>query len=94
MAVEIVGIRLSGGSTLQHIVHVWWENPTNNADKGDCSRARMVSWIENEGGKAYVQDSNRNRADVLVVDPAWGEKYLRTRADGIHTDNLLALPRR
>ncbi|MFI6014066.1 DUF3892 domain-containing protein [Streptomyces sp. NPDC051243] len=29
-----------------------------------------------------------------MVTPPHGEKYLQTRADGVWTDNLLALPRR
>jgi hypothetical protein len=31
---------------------------------------------------------------IRVITPNHGEKYLRTYADGLWTDNLLALPRR
>lgn len=53
-----------------------------------------MSWIEDKNGKAYVEDAQGNRADVLVIAPSYGEKYLRTHADGRWTDNLLALPRK
>jgi hypothetical protein len=93
MSIRITAIRLSGGTTHQHIVRLWWTNPSTN-ETGDNSRAEIVSWIENKNGKAYVEDARGNRADVGVVTPSYGEKYLRTYADKVWTDNLLALPKR
>ncbi|MDT5039636.1 MAG: hypothetical protein QOE51_621 [Actinoplanes sp.] len=93
MSRRITAIRLSDGTTHQHIVRLWWTDPATNA-VGDNSRAEIVSWIESGNGKAYVEDTRGNRVDVRVVNPAYGAKYLRTYADGIWTDNLLALPRR
>lgn len=91
MPIQITAIRLSGGNTHQHIVRLWWSNPsTSQADNN--SRDEIVSWIENEDGNAYVQDSYGHRVNVGVVKPAHGEKYLRTHADGVWTDNLLSLP--
>ncbi|RFZ32246.1 hypothetical protein DAVIS_05393 [Mycobacterium marinum] len=92
MSIRITAIRLTGGNTHQHITKLWWTNPAN-ATTGENTRAKIVSWIENENGKAYV-DQGGHRADVLVVTPASGPRYLRTRSDGVWTDNLLALPRR
>lgn len=89
MAIRIVAIRLSGGTDHQHITRLWWENSTKS---GDNTRAEIVSWIENQNGTAYVQDSGGHRVTVGVVTPAYGDKYLRTYADGRWTDNLLALP--
>lgn len=93
MSINITAIRLSGGTTHQHIVRLWWTNPSTSAT-GDNSRSETVSWIESKNGKAYVEDARGNRADVGVVKPAHGDKYLRTYADSVWTDNLLALPRR
>ena len=93
MALRITAIRLSGGTSHEHIVRLWWTNPANGKT-GDNTRADLVDWIENENGKAYVEDAAGNRADVGVVKPAHGAKYLRTHADGKWTNNLLALPRR
>jgi hypothetical protein len=84
---------MSGGSTHQHIVHLWWKN-TANGTSGDNSRAELVTWIEDKGGKAYTEDSRGNRADVAVRTPTHGAKYLQTHADGVWTNNLLALPER
>jgi hypothetical protein len=92
MSIRITAIRLTGGTTHQHITKLWWANPANGKT-GENTRAEIVSWIENENGKAYV-DQGGHRADVLVVTPTSGPKYLRTRSDGVWTDNLLALPRR
>jgi hypothetical protein len=93
VSIRITAIRLSGGNTHQHIVRLWWTNP-GTGKTGDNTRGQIVSWIEQENGKAYVEDIRGNRADVGVVTPVHGEKYLRTHADGVWTDNLLALPQR
>jgi hypothetical protein len=93
MAIRITAIRLSGGSSHEHIVRLWWTNPSTN-DSNNNTRAEIVAWIENKNGKAYVEDQYGHRVDVRVVKPARGDKYLRTYADGVPTDNLLALPHR
>lgn len=91
MTIRITDVRMSGGTRHEHVVRLWWTNPATAAT-GDNTRAQIVSWIENEGGKAYVEDGRGHRVDVGVVTPRYGSKYLRTRADGVPTDNLLALP--
>jgi len=93
MAIRFIAIRLSGGTGHEHIAHLWWTNP-GTSKSGDNTRAELVNWIENDGGKAYVEDGAGHRADVGVVAPAYGAKYLRTHADGKWTNNLLSLPRR
>lgn len=93
MAINITGIRLSGGTEHQHIVRLWWTNPSTGKT-GDNTRAQIVSWIENDNGKAYVEDTQGNRVEVGVVTPTRGDKYLRTYADGVWTNNLLSLPHR
>lgn len=92
MSIRFTAVRLSGGTTHQHIVRLWWSDPASG-EIGDNSRAELVAWVE-EGGKAYVEDTFGNRVDVGVVTPRVGDKYLRTHADGKWTDNLLALPRK
>lgn len=93
VSIRITAVRLSDGNDHEHIVRLWWVNPADSKT-GDNSRAEIVNWIEHEGGKAYVEDARGHRQDVLVVTPHVGAKYLRTRADGVWTNNLLALPRR
>lgn len=85
--------RLSDGRAHEHLVHLWWVNPMTDKE-GDNTRTQIVSWIEDEKGEAYVEDTSGNRANVGVVTPSHEQKYLRTYADRQWTDNLLALPRR
>ena len=92
MAIKITQIKLSGGHGHEHITHLWYVDQVNQKP-GDDSRAGIVAWIENDGGKAFVLDNYGNRADVYVRTPTYGAKYLQTRADGVWTDNLLALPK-
>jgi hypothetical protein len=93
VAIRITDIRQEGGTGHEHISFLWWTNPSTGQDDRSTG-ASIVSWIEDKNGKAYVEDAHGNRADVLVVTPPYGEKYLRTYADGRWTDNLLALPRK
>lgn len=92
MAIRITAIRLSGGTDHQHITRLWWTNQTSG-NTGNSARAEIVAWIEDKSGKAYV-DEDGHRVEVAVVTPEYGDKYLRTRADGRWTNNLLALPRK
>ena len=48
--------------------------------------------IEN-GTNAYWTNVAGARADVIVARRLSGRKYLKTTADGIEPNNLLALPR-
>lgn len=92
MALRITAIQQQGGTGHEHIIWVWYTDMSTGA-ASDCSRAKMVSMIEDMGMTAYVSEGGR-RAKVGVVTPRYGPKYLRTYADGVWTDNLLALPRR
>jgi hypothetical protein len=88
MAVYITHRRMVGGTQHEHIASVMWRN-TQSAETGTSTRETMVDWIENKGGAAFVQ-SGTAAVKVLVVKAS--PPYLRTYADGVWTDNLLALP--
>lgn len=87
--VYIRSVHLSGGTRHEHIASVRWEDP-DDGNSGQSSRSEMVDFIGNKGGAAYVSDGSR-AARVGVVDAT--PPYIRTYADGVWTDNLLALPR-
>ncbi len=85
----ITAIRMSHqGHLHEHITDVRWQNTADN-QTGTCSRAQMVEWLR-AGNHAYVTDGRRT-VEVGVVDA--NPPFLRTHADGVWTDNLLALPR-
>jgi hypothetical protein len=95
MSINITAIRQAGGTGHEHIVRLWWINPAEaGSGEKNSTTAEVVSFIEDKNGKAYVNDHRGHRVDVGVVTPRVGAKYLRTYADGVWTDNLLALPRR
>jgi hypothetical protein len=87
-AAVVTHVRLAGGDGHEHISEVRWANPTTGAS-GQSSGARMVEWI-NSGGEAFVSSGARVlRVGVVNALPP----YIRTYADQVWTDNLLALPR-
>lgn len=53
------------------------------------TRAQVIQSIQDKSNTFYTL-VNGKRADVRVIDGSNG-KYVRTYADGIWTDNLLAL---
>jgi len=88
--VYITAVHMTGGSGHEHIAAVRWTNPADNST-GENTRASMVDWITNKNGDARVRDNAGHDVHVGVVQA--NPPYLRTHADGVYTDNLLALPR-
>jgi hypothetical protein len=86
--VYITARHMVGGYQHQHIAEVRWTNPADGTT-GVNSRESMVDWIQNKGGQAFVTDGT-NTIAVRVVEAT--PRYLQTYADGVWTDNLLALP--
>jgi Protein of unknown function (DUF3892) len=89
--VYVTARHMVGGEGHEHIAEVRWRDPADG-NTGASTRQVMVDWIENKGGDARVSDGTRD-VQVGVVHPQYGVPYLRTHADGVPTDNLLALPR-
>jgi hypothetical protein len=87
MTVYITARHMVGGSKHEHIASVKWENRATG-ETGESTRETMVEWIEG-GGDARVANGG-SYVPVKVVDAK--PKYIQTWADGIWTDNLLALP--
>lgn len=92
MAIRCTGIRMSaGGSRHEHITDIRWVED-GKATPQSSSRAEMVKFVEGKG-KAYVRDARGDVAYLRVRTSSAGNKYVQTYADGIWSDNLLALPR-
>ena len=87
--VYIYAVHMSGGTQHEHIASVRWKNP-DNGKTGQNTRAEMVKWIK-DGGDAYACGGGGHMARVKVVNG--NPPYIRTQADGVWSDNLLALDR-
>lgn len=94
MAVKITCINKEGGNHYdphEAIQYLGWINEKTGA-RGKSSRLEMVKFIEENGiGSAYVDRGGKIAYLVVRVSP-WGNKYVKTIADGKETNNLLELP--
>ena len=87
--IYITAVHMEGGSGHEHIASVRWTNSaTNSSDTS--TREQMVTWLRSNPHGARVSDGYRE-VEVGVVNAT--RPYIRTVADGVWTDNLLALPR-
>ncbi len=87
--IQIIAIRLTqNGHAHEHISMLRWRDPSSGRT-GENTRAQIVTFLR-DGGNAIVSDGVRS-INVFVVEGA--VPYVRTFADGVWTDNLLALPR-
>ena len=78
------------GTAHEHIDRVRWED-TGSSARGESTREEMVRRIRDEKLNVHVRDSGGNDIRVGAVDAT--PPYIRTYADDVWTDNLLALPR-
>ncbi len=88
--IEIRAVHMVGGTQHEHIANLKWKN-TTTASEGESTRQGLVDWLNIQGNQAIVTTGG-NSVSVGVVNPTNGVPYVRTYADGIWTDNLLALP--
>jgi hypothetical protein len=88
MRVRFTAVHLVGGSRHEHIDSL---KATSAGQNYDDSRAAWVAYIE-RGNSGYVHDPYGNEVEVYVNSNGW-TKWVQTYADGIWTDNLLALPK-
>ena len=87
MAVYVTARHMVGGSKHEHIASVRWEDRATGKT-GQNTRAEMVRWVEGGGDARVAKGSSYVRVRVVNAIP----KYIQTYADGVWTDNLLALP--
>jgi hypothetical protein len=82
---RIIYISKSGNGH-EHITHVGNTN-------WRWTKEAVIASIDAKTNTFFVFDPKTNkRAEVGVVRPTHGAPYLRTYADGMWNDNLLALP--
>ena len=51
-----------------------------------------ITWIEDGTFAYYVINQEGKEINVIVAESRYGQKYIKTEADGEHPDNLLSLP--
>jgi len=93
MAVRITCIKKDGGNHENPYVAITslsWINEENNAT-GISSRLEMYDFVVNNNGTAYVKDSVGNKANLIGEISARGNKFVKTKADSVTSDNLLKL---
>ena len=71
------------------ITHLGWINESTNS-AGKSTRQEIVDFIEN-GNTAYTKDTQGNIAYLVVRISRFGNKFVKTLADGRDTNNLLEL---
>ena len=73
-------------SSHEHITHLGGNN-------WYWTREDVIASIDGRTNTFHVIDAQGNRSEVGVVNPGNGRaRYVRTYADGVWNDNLLALP--
>lgn len=87
--IQILAIHMEGGNYHEHIASLRWRNDATG-NTGTSTRHEMVVFLRSNPGQAYTNDG-RERAWLGVVEAQ--PPYVRTYADRIWNDNLLALPR-
>lgn len=85
--VYITHVHLAGDRH-QHIAEVEWCNPQDSAT-GRSTRESIVGWIR--AGNDVRVETDQGYVEVVVVEA--DPPYIRSRADGVLSDDLLALPR-
>ena len=88
MAIRFIARHMVGGTGHEHIASLRWVQEGSSQTESS-TREDLVTWIRDKDGRGYV-DINGTKAWVEVVSAV--PPYLRTREDGVWTDNLLALP--
>ena len=90
MRVRFTAVRLVGGNRHEHIASLQAVDTATGQLYND-TRAAWVAYLE-RGNSGFVHDRYGNEVGVYVNTNGY-TKWVQTYADGIWSDNLLALPR-
>ena len=75
----------------ERITHLGGINP--DGQRWKLTQADTITAIEqNKYGEFYVDRPKGDRVKLVVAVSQWGNKYVKTEADGDQPNNLLSLP--
>ncbi|MEO6536455.1 MAG: DUF3892 domain-containing protein [Candidatus Paceibacterota bacterium] len=93
MAIRITCINKDSGNHANRHTAIsrlgWIQDGTS--DKKYNTRLEMYDFVK-DGGRAYVLDSQGDKAYLMTAITVGGTKYVKTVADETRADNLLSLP--
>ena len=94
MAIRITCISKAGGDHYDPhtaISRLGWVNE-ETGKSGSSTREQIYEWLTEKKGTAFVVDRRGNKAYLYPRENAHATRFVQTYADGVWTDNLLALP--
>lgn len=88
MTIRITKVHFDGPNKTHQAITRFYSIEDGTGNVFDRDKATMVDWLDNKNITAYVA-SGASRVPVEVVRDT--PPYLRTRANGVLSDNLLSL---
>jgi len=88
--IEITAVSFGQARAHEHITAVLWRSASSST--GHSAREAIVAWLDSSSANRAVVANGSDYVEVAVARTANQSPYLRTRADGVWTDHLLALP--
>jgi hypothetical protein len=94
--IEIVAIRLFGGSDHEHVTDLLWRGASTRAfsdtSVGQATTQGIVDWLSSSAHNRAVLDDGSTYLPVVVVRPADRAPHVRAQRGETLTEDLLALP--
>jgi hypothetical protein len=88
--IEITAVSFGDLKAHDQITAVLWRSASTPA--GHSASQGIVAWLDSSSANQAVVADGSVYVEVAVVRPVNQSPYLRARANGVWTDNLLALP--
>ena len=88
--IELTAVSFGQAKAHEHITAVLWRSASPPA--GHSTPEALVAWLDSSSANRAVVADGSDHVEVAVARTANQSPYIRTRADGVWTDHLLALP--